>query len=145
MIIKFFKSLFKKKEPQSKHGCSDEIFRKWTEALRSGDYKQGHGYLRMKDKYCCLGVLCDVYAKETGKGKWEERFDKTFDFVHTETGDKNYGVLPEFVRRWAGLWSGTGTIRKTNTKSLAILNDSRRMSFEEIADIIEAKEKYLKT
>ena len=46
---------------------------KWIEALRSGRYHQGQGYLRSVfqdpdgnrgdpalDKYCCLGVLCDL-------------------------------------------------------------------------------------
>lgn len=33
---------------------------KWCEALRSGKYEQGTGYLRANDKFCCLGVLCDV-------------------------------------------------------------------------------------
>jgi hypothetical protein len=38
-----------------------EIKRKWIEALRSGDYKQGRGWLRDKEgNYCCLGVLMEV-------------------------------------------------------------------------------------
>lgn len=34
--------------------------KKWVEALRSGKYKQGSGYLRSGDRFCCLGVACDV-------------------------------------------------------------------------------------
>lgn len=32
----------------------------WVEELQSGQYEQGNGYLKYKDKYCCLGVLCDA-------------------------------------------------------------------------------------
>lgn len=40
--------------------------KKWIEALRSAEYKQGLGQLRQDDKFCCLGVLYDV----TSKGNW---------------------------------------------------------------------------
>ena len=33
----------------------------WAKTLKSGKYKQGQGYLRQNDAYCCLGVLCDVF------------------------------------------------------------------------------------
>ena len=33
---------------------------KWIEALRSGKYKQGKGFLKKGDCHCCLGVLCEV-------------------------------------------------------------------------------------
>lgn len=44
---------------------SKELKDKWVAALRSGDYKQGIGCLKYKDKegtlrYCCLGVLAEV-------------------------------------------------------------------------------------
>lgn len=33
----------------------------WVTALRSGEYRQGKGFLRNSDdEYCCLGVLCDL-------------------------------------------------------------------------------------
>lgn len=37
-----------------------DIKRQWVKALRSGKYQQGAGQLREYDKFCCLGVLCDV-------------------------------------------------------------------------------------
>lgn len=38
-----------------------ELKAKWVEALRSGKYKQGILCLRsFDDKFCCLGVLCDI-------------------------------------------------------------------------------------
>lgn len=30
----------------------------WIAALRSGEFKQGSGWLRKAGKHCCLGVLC---------------------------------------------------------------------------------------
>lgn len=35
----------------------------WVEALRSGEYEQTNGALRYEDKFCCLGVACDLYRK----------------------------------------------------------------------------------
>lgn len=37
-----------------------EIKAMWLEALKSGDYVQGVGYLNYMGKQCCLGVLCEV-------------------------------------------------------------------------------------
>lgn len=42
---------------------SKELRKKWIDALRSGDYEQGKGYLRQHDYFCCLGVLCDLVDK----------------------------------------------------------------------------------
>lgn len=32
----------------------------WLQALRSGNYEQTLAYLRFRNGYCCLGVLCHV-------------------------------------------------------------------------------------
>lgn len=39
-----------------------ELKKKWVDALRSGEYKQGRTYLRRRkdNTFCCLGVLCEV-------------------------------------------------------------------------------------
>ena len=39
--------------------------KKWVAALRSGKYKQGKGQLydNLDEKYCCLGVACDLFHK----------------------------------------------------------------------------------
>lgn len=39
-----------------------ELKQRWLNALRSGNYQQGSGYLNRQERYCCLGVLCDVYS-----------------------------------------------------------------------------------
>lgn len=38
----------------------DEAIKKWTTALRSGEYTQGNGVLFDGENYCCLGVGCEV-------------------------------------------------------------------------------------
>ena len=37
------------------------LTKRWIKALRSGKYQQGNGWLKKKDKYCCLGVLTELY------------------------------------------------------------------------------------
>ena len=47
-----------------------ERVKKLVEALRSEEYTQTTGTLHNLDGYCCLGVACDVFLKETGIGEW---------------------------------------------------------------------------
>ena len=93
------------------------IKEQWIAALRGGEYVQGKNRLRSRDTYCCLGVLCDLHAKETG---W--------------TWDRDWyiGVFehpPAIVLRWAGLSA-------RDAKELALENDLGK-SFSEIANMIE--------
>lgn len=131
---------------------NQEVKAKWLEALRSGNYVQGREELRPRHysggyAYCCLGVLCDVYQKETGKGEWREigcgSWDSSFDA--TEEGapvtDKSWSSLPQAVVKWAGFYTNDPTVPnpKGNGKdriTLANLNDAGT-SFEELAEIIE--------
>jgi len=43
---------------------------RWVAALRSGEYKQIEGSLKKDGGFCCLGVLCDLYARERGINEW---------------------------------------------------------------------------
>jgi hypothetical protein len=43
--------------------------RHWVEALEYDGYEQAQSRLRVDDRYCCLGVACDV----SGLGDWEAR------------------------------------------------------------------------
>lgn len=96
-----------------------EIKQKWVEALRSGKYAQGEGSLRHQDKFCCLGVLCDVMGAD-----WATR---TLNGEEIEREDESY--LREPVLEMAGLNHGT-------QKNLAHMNDSQ-CPFIQIADLIE--------
>lgn len=94
--------------------------RKWVKALRSGKYKQGIGALRLADKFCCLGVACDV-------------FDKT-RWVGGNIYLSRVGQLPQAVSQWLGIESSDpllGNHRATQW------NDDRGVSFKKIASLIE--------
>lgn len=61
-----------------------KIRKRWVANLRSGEYKQGKGFLARKaarsnahDRFCCLGVLCDmaVRARVIPKPKDSEEYD----------------------------------------------------------------------
>lgn len=109
-----------------------EIKEKWLAALRSGKYEQGNHQLRDGNAFCCLGVLADIYSKETG-AEWKP--DSTGGFRIEEDN----GILPYCIYRWAGLNCGNPwIIDGNNTNSLSSLNDNG-MSFKEIANIIESK------
>lgn len=136
------------------------IKKEWLEALRSGDYQQGRGRLKLLNgSYCCLGVLCLIHGRHQEKvadfaidenGVWHYTFDydgKTF----------KTNVLPgPSIYEWAGL----NKVTKKNLQLkvprpddgedyvttpspagfLSTLNDTYRFSFPEIANYIE---KYL--
>ena len=72
------------------------IKRAWIRALRLGKYKQGTMTLKKGNKFCCLGVLCDLYGKKM-KTKWiTGHFGD--DAMLGEEND-----LPGKVIKWAGL------------------------------------------
>jgi hypothetical protein len=98
--------------------------KKWVAALRSGEYKQGKFSLRNDDGFCCLGVACDLYAKEHNL-LWNG-----YDFMN------NSNVLPMQVMRWLGLAERNGTYID-NDRCLSDFND-KGMTFELIANIIES-------
>jgi hypothetical protein len=133
---------------------NQEIKEKWIAALRSGEYNQTTGKLKTSSGYCCAGVLCDLYRKETGNGEWDE-FNR---FV------SNYRIdaytLPDAVVLWSGFQNNTIVGRKINSPlqipenggepvTIFEINDGyfendikvSSKSFNEIADIIEEKVK----
>lgn len=81
----------------------NDIKKRWVEALRSGEYEQGEKKLRTdEDKFCCLGVLCDLAVKD-GLGEWLRYSPISgIDSVHWYFGT-SAAVLPEDVAEWAGL------------------------------------------
>ena len=101
-----------------------ENVRKWVAALRSGKYEQGQKRLRsMSNKFCCLGVACDLYDPE----KWVpiEDLDSVRHLGH--------GARPDFdVLDYFGLDEDT-------IIPLMQMNDAEGATFNQIADYIEAK------
>ena len=110
-----------------------EVKTKWLDALRSGLYDQDRGRLRTEAGFCCLGVLCDLYAEEHKDVHWMTSYvEGEYTFLGRE------GTLPQPVVYWAGLKSSAPSVSYENdTYELAELNDSLELSFDEIADVIE--------
>ncbi len=120
-----------------------EIAKKWVEALRSGEYKQGVSRLRIGDTYCCLGVLCDLYGKEKGVNwKIPELLPDSDVYQFLDS----FSILPDEVAEWAETETVPGVVysteRKTGRINLSELNDREKLNFKEIADLIENE--YLK-
>lgn len=125
----------------------------WVEALRSGKYLQGAGFLKEAGKFCCLGVLCDL----VDSSRWTE----TGEFLSLESYPNKH-ILPEDVKNKVGLQFAQGLFTYDSLpielkekiyneghgevwpeseyllKSLDLLNDAG-VSFDTIADVIEAE------
>lgn len=124
--------------------------KKWVEALRSGEFKQGQLALceitEDGDNYCCLGVACQV-AVDAGlpvtvtERDLNGRRRRTYDHERT--------ALPTTVRDWLGLSTPGGAYHKHladtpgTAYSLMGHNDSDKFDFNQIADIIESEPKGL--
>lgn len=95
---------------------------KWVTALRSGKYEQGSGRLRNGDKFCCLGVLCDV-IDPTG---WNLLNSWTSHDNHQDNHKVSINVVPDVIQN-----------------VLIKMNDSpsNKRSFNDIADWIESNVK----
>lgn len=115
----------------------EEIKKEWCSALRSGEYEQGIGTLRsVDDKFCCLGVLTDLYHKDTGKGQWSNFSSKSKVFK-SEDSLQNYGlIVSDDIKEWSGLDSFV-VYFEGKEQSLVVLNDDLELDFNTIADVIE--------
>lgn len=101
-----------------------ELKAKWIAALRSGEYQQGREALCLKDTFCCLGVLAEVYGarKETDK----HGTIYFFDTVHlTDIGYDWDMNVPD------------GLLDSDIQDVLTNMNDAEGKTFAEIADYIE--------
>ena len=143
-----------------------EIKARWLTALRSGEYKQAQKALRRVRNapegeqtdtiigHCCLGVLCEITAPETG-GRWS---DENKEFFETDGGSER-SFLPNPVRYLSELDSvdpiisipiGHPLTKRPDLREiftleegetayrvwLSVLND-KGVTFEEIANLIE--------
>lgn len=95
-----------------------DIKKRWVEALRSGKYKQGRTFLKKRDEWCCIGVLCDLVDPT----KWTEHggyVTDTFRFFPAEQFFISLGMTDDMGSK------------------LASMNDKGN-NFPVIADYIEA-------
>jgi hypothetical protein len=135
-----------------------EVAKKWIQALRSGKYKQGKGFLKHynnknEPRYCCLGVLCELYNNTMKKNHKKTLEVKTCDdddslkhgYVRFSGKDGSSATtLPASVKNWSGINSVTGTFKYNtnnrwediNTECLSDMNDDG-ITFKAIANAIE--------
>lgn len=103
----------------------------WLAALRSGKYPQGYMYLQADNRFCCLGVLCDL---------------QKLPFVEEHYIYKNHSLKSALPLGWFEALTGTGdfpygikSIRQSDSYeflALAALNDAN-YPFTEIATVID--------
>lgn len=105
----------------------DQVIKeKWIAALESGEYKQCNGQLSYKDGFCCLGVLTDLYLKETNQ-EWNQNGIL-----------RDHGGLNKKVQVWSGIDSFLPTVKtEFGRKGLHNINDVEGRSFQDIADIFK--------
>ena len=101
----------------------------WLEALRSNNYAQGSFSLRRDNKFCCLGVGCDIFEIPSAPPTYSD-------------GDTVYGRIPEGSAAPLELIEilqlyGSVGMDINNDNSLAHLNDEG-VTFPEIAARIAA-------
>ena len=102
----------------------NRLARRWVAALRSGKYRQGQGGLRTGDRYCCLGVLCDLADPEG----WEELGSRGEYFHRTRSAYPRDDIISAVGLDGAHLFPS----------DVAGWNDSSAdTSFSEIADRLE--------
>lgn len=123
---------------------NSKIKEAWVNALRSGNYEQDRERLRSVNGYCCLGVLCDIYAKEHHV-EWkfvgiEEKNPQPMDYWFFQGKSE---MLPENVIDWAELESENPHVKIYEHEddeyvwdTIANVNDTG-YTFSEIADIIQ--------
>lgn len=120
---------------------------KWTEALVSGDYKQGNQTLRDKNnKYCCLGVLCDILpdVEWEAEEKWNH-YRAVFPNGEVEGGGftnqaaKDVGLDKKLTWIERNILTAFGLILTDDSNrqtALWSMNDGRDMNFKTIAGFI---------
>jgi hypothetical protein len=109
------------------------LLNEWTAALRSGTYPQTTCQLHNFRGFCCLGVLCEV-----------ERIPSTLDGNRWLYGQNSTACLPvesrlhPILNDWGYLPPGCFVYyQHTFSHSLATINDSSALSFNDIATVLE--------
>lgn len=109
-----------------------EIKDKWITALESGEFEQGKGSLADNGRYCCLGVLCELAAREGAV----QRF--SLGARGAAYGAlKLTGVLPTEVEEWAGLPASCHGAPYIMDMSITDWNDHKGKTFNELAIMIK--------
>lgn len=113
-------------------------------ALRSGEYEQGYESLETAgpagNKFCCLGVACRIAEKHGVPMTISQETLTGVDAVCLSF-DENSGTLPAVVREWYGFTTDEGDFSDGTglVSTLVRANDIEHLTFDQIADLIEAE------
>lgn len=149
-----------------------EVKALWIDALTGDEYKQARAFLRRgspnrpepapTDGMCCLGVLCDLYAKHNpGKGEWAyyPGVNGNLEFItYPEPCNTKYSAsfIPKEVHEWATgktffnddddaptLNAQKFSVRPNDNENAVMLTlpamNDQGMSFKFIAEVIKEK------
>lgn len=115
-----------------------DLVTRWIEALESGEYQQGQGYLRSNDGFCCLGVVCDLVDPK----RWTDDGHKDADLEGIQNWEGEDQILPTDVAAKVGLSQYGGIGDGSNwgydelaRENLTDLNDDGA-SFTDIAGLL---------
>jgi hypothetical protein len=116
----------------------------WLKSLRSGEYKQGFRTLHQSycddHEYCPLGVLMDLYMKDTERSAWIKLYTSGKYVCYCPSYGKihNTSELSVEVCKWSGLdLCNPILIVNGNYCTCTFINDNIRYTFEQIATLIE--------
>jgi hypothetical protein len=114
----------------------------WIEALESGDYIQTTGMLHffgtdMPDRFCCLGVACDL-AYKAGVA---QRRQELGCYSYYGDGGSTSATLPDVVIDWLGLDTDNPTVHAVDGSpeefhEVTQLNDEAGFTFAQIAALL---------
>lgn len=97
---------------------------KFINALRSGEYQQTRNTLQNSIGYCCLGVACKIFISPKKQ--------------LVDLSGRLLGKMPSFQTN-APIWLNVNKLNGVMlTEYLTDLNDNWELTFDEIADVIQA-------
>lgn len=109
--------------------CNRKRMRRLAKALISGKYQQARSRLRTAEGFCCLGVACDLMAKDAkkGGGRWNSQpwLDSVTYAFTDRRGHSNRFSLSEAVQKYYGLRKGDNEIWLADPKKIFDLDDER--------------------
>lgn len=141
--------------PDAVSRMNPEVKAIWLEALNSGRFQKGKGWLRLafrdrEDEYCCLGVLCELAVEAKvipppNAAEWRLGVEVYVHAYYQNQKDhvsswRSTKMLPAAVTGWAGLASSDGEFLQEDSfkDSLVRINDRS----DTFAPVIAAIEEY---
>lgn len=110
----------------------------WVEALESGVYPQGFGWLNDGGNFCCLGVACEVAIANGVSATRQTGHDHNPRVSY----DAELSRLPASVTAWLGEQSSDIRVDVADCSqpaSMVYLNDYLRWDFKAIAAALRSQ------